>query len=131
MTANRELIALLVQLATPAMLAVMGLFLAWVKRKLDAATDNQRLLGAVDLLSHGAQGVVAHLSQTVVRDLKNPNKPGSWDSVSKTAVKDAAILQLKQLYPAAVAELSKSNPEKVQELLGTLVEAAVLKYKKP
>lgn len=128
---SREILALVAQLATPAFLAALGVFFAWARRRLDAATDNQKLLGAVDLLSHGAQGIVASLSQSVVRDLKDPNKPGSWDEVAKIAVKDAAILQLKQLYPQAVAEISKSNPDRVQELLGTFVEAAVLKYKKP
>jgi len=128
---SRELLALVAQLATPVFLAGLGVFFAWAKRKLDAATDNQRLLGAVDLLSHGAHGIVATLSQSVVRDLKDPNKPGTWNDVARTAVKDTAVLQLKQLYPHAVAELARSNPEKVQELLGTFVEAAVLKYKKP
>ena len=128
---TREVLAFAAQVATPVLLAGLGLFFAWAKRKLDAATDNQKLLGAVDLLSHGAQGIVANLSQSVVQDLKDPNKAGSWDTVAKTAVKDAAILHLKQLYPHAVAELAKSNPEKVQEMLGTFVEAAVLNYKKP
>ena len=128
---SREVLAFAAQVATPVLLAGLGFFFAWAKRKLDAATDNQKLLGAVDLLSHGAQGIVANLSQSVVQDLKDPNKAGSWDTVAKTAVKDAAILHLKQLYPHAVAELAKSNPEKVQEMLGTFVEAAVLNYKKP
>ena len=128
---SREVLAFAAQVATPVLLAGLGFFFAWAKRKLDEATDNQKLLGAVDLLSHGAQGIVASVSQSVVQDLKDPNKPGSWDSVAKTAVKDAAVLYFEQMYPHAVAVVAKSNPTKVQEILGTFVEAAVLNYKKP
>lgn len=128
---TRDALALAVQLATPLLLAAVGFLFAWLKSKIETATENQRLRGAVDLLAHGAQGVVAELSQTVVKDLKDPTKSGSWDKVTQVAVRDAAIRKLREFYPAAVAELQKSNPEKTAEVLGSLVEAAVLKYKKP
>lgn len=128
---TRDLAIFLFQAATPVLLGLLGLFFAWARRRIESATENQRLLGAVDLLAHGAQGIVADLSQHVVQDLKDPNKPGTWDKVAQVAVRDTAILKLKELYPKAVAEIQKSNPEKVSEVLGSLVEAAVLKYKKP
>lgn len=110
---------------------MLGLFFAWLARKVNAATKNQQLAHAIDLLASGAQGIVADLSQHVVQDLKDPTKPGTWDAVAKAAVRDTAILRLQQLYPTAVGVLQRTNPEKVQEVLGTLVEAAVLKYKRP
>lgn len=128
---TREAIALVAQLATPLLLACLGFLFAWLQRKLSSATQDQKLLGALDLLAHGAQGVVADLSQHVVEDLKNPDKPGTWDKVTQAAVRETAVRRLHEMYPHAVAELQKANPEKVAEILGTLVEAAVLKYKKP
>ncbi len=128
---TRDAIALVAQLATPLLLAGLGFLFAWAQRKLAAATQDQRLLGALDLLSHGAQGVVADLSQHAVQDLKDPNKPGTWDKVTQAAVKETAIRRLQEMYPRAVSELQKANPEKTAEVLGSLVEAAVLKYKKP
>lgn len=128
---SHETFALVVQTATPFLLACLGLFFAWLSRKVNAATKNQQLAHAIDLLASGAQGVVADISQHIVQDLKDPNKPGTWDAVAKESVRNTAILRLKQLYPSAIRELEAANPAKVQEVLGTLVEAAVLKYKRP
>lgn len=128
---SHETVAMLIQVSTPFLLACLGLFFAWLARKVNAATKNQQLAHAIDLLSRGAQGIVADLAQHVVQDLKNPDKPGTWDAVAKNAVRDTAILRLTQLYPSAVRELESANPAKVQEVLGTLVEAAVLKMKRP
>jgi hypothetical protein len=128
---TREVLTLVLQATTPLLLAVFGLFLAWLQRKVSAATKNQQLLSAVDLIAHGAQGVVAELAQSVVKDLKDPNKPGSWDKVTQESVKATAIRRLQELYPHAIAELQQSNPDKVSAMVGTFVEAAVLKYKKP
>lgn len=128
---GHETVAMIIQVSTPLLLACLGLFFGWLARKVNAATKNQQLAHAIDLLASGAQGIVADLAQHVVQDLKNPNKPGTWDAVAKSAVRDTAILRLKQLYPSAVRELETANPAKVQEVLGTLVEAAVLKIKRP
>jgi len=128
---TREVLTLVLQASTPLLLAVFGLFLAWLQRKVSAATKNQQLLSAVDLIAHGAQGVVAELAQSVVKDLKDPNKPGTWDKVTQESVKATAIRRLQELYPHAISELEKSNPDKVAAMVGTFVEAAVLKYKKP
>lgn len=128
---SHETVALVIQAATPFLLACLGLLFTWLARKVSAATKHQQLAHAIDLLASGAQGVVADLSQHVVQDLKDPNKPGDWDDIAKVSVRNTAILRLKQLYPTAVRELVAANPAKVQEVLGTLVEAAVLKYKRP
>lgn len=92
---------------------------------------DKRLAAAVQLAAYGAAGVVADLAQHVVDALKDPTKPGTWDQVAANAARGAAIGRVKQLYPGAVAVITDAlkDPGRVEELLGTLVERAVVDLK--
>lgn len=92
---------------------------------------DKRLAAAVQLAAYGAAGVVADLAQHVVDALKDPSKPGTWDQVAANAARAAAIGRVKQLYPGAVAVITDALKDsgRVEELLGTLVERAVVDLK--
>lgn len=127
---SRETVALLVQALQPLLLVIVAtaasMAAAWVRRR----TQDARVVAAVDTLSRGAEGVVADLSQHLVDDLKDPSKPGTWDQVAQASARATAMARLRRLLPGDVAALESSvGPERATELLGTLVERAVVASK--
>ena len=92
---------------------------------------DKRLSVAVQLAAYGAAAVVADVAQHVVEDLKDPNKPGTWDKIAMSSARTTAIARVRKLYPGAVSVITAAlkDPGKVEELLGTLVERAVVELK--
>jgi len=121
--------------AAPALLSMLTLGLialaAWVTAVVARHIRDKRYGAAVTLLAYGAAGVAADLAQHVVDALKDPSKPGSWSSVSGAAVRLRGIDLLRQLYPLAVSFITRvlRDPAKVDALLGTLLEKAVVDLK--
>lgn len=104
---------------------------AWFASLLSRHIRDRRYGAAVTLLAYGAAGVAADLAQHVVADLKDPERPGAWDSVAAASVKREAVVLLRALYPLAVDFVTRvlHDPAKVDALLGTLVERAVVELK--
>ena len=121
--------------AAPALLVLLSLGLtalvAWATALVARHIRDKRYGAAVTLLAYGAAGVVADLAQHVVDALKDPGKPGTWTSVAGAAVRLRGIELLRQLYPLAVAFVTQvlRDPAKVDALLGTLLEKAVVDLK--
>lgn len=128
---TRDLIASAATALLPLALLALTALAAWAARLVGRHIRDRRLALAVELAAYGAAAVVADLAQHVVSDLKNPTKAGRWDEVAATAVKLRAIAQVRALYPSAVRVLAEASadPSRVDELLGTLVERAVVDLK--
>jgi hypothetical protein len=125
----------LVATATAALLPVVLLTLTALAAALAALVArhirDKRYGAAVTLLAYGAAGVAADLAQHVVAGLKDPTRAGTWDRVAADAVKRRAVALLRSLYPLAITLVTEvlRDPSKVDSLLGTLVERAVVDLK--
>lgn len=125
---SREMITTLAVAALPLLLAALSALGAWAVAAWSRYIKDRRLALALELAALGAASIVAELAQTLVQDLKDPTKPGSWDQVAKASVRSTAILRLRMLYPQAVAVLTAvlRDPARVDAQLGALVERAVV-----
>lgn len=127
---SRETVAIIVSALQPLLLALVTALAAWAAAQIRKRTTDARVVAAVDTLSRGAEGVVADLAQHLVADLKDPNKPGTWDQVAASSARATAVARLRRLLPGDVAALESSvGPDRAAELLGTLVERAVVASK--
>lgn len=127
---TRETAAMLATALQPLLLALITAAAAWAAQAIRKRTQDARIVAAVDTLTRGAEGVVADLAQHVVADLKDPSKPGAWDEVAMQSARATATARLRRLLPHDVAALESSvGPERAAELLGTLVERAVVASK--
>jgi hypothetical protein len=125
----------LVDSAAPSLLPLLVLalatFAAWLGALVARHIRDKRLAAAVTLLGWGAAGVVADLAQHLVDALKDPSKPGTWSDVAGAAVRQRGLAMLRALYPFAVECVTGAlrDPAKVDALLGTLLERAVVELK--
>lgn len=74
---NRELVASVVTSLLPLALIALTALAARAASVAVRYIHDRRLALAVELAAYGAAGVVADLMQHVVRDLKDPAKPGA------------------------------------------------------
>lgn len=125
---SREMITTIAVAALPLLLAALSALGAWAVAAWARYVKDRRLALALELAALGAASIVAELAQTLVQDLKDPTKPGTWDQVAKASVRSTAILRLRMLYPQAVAVLTAvlRDPARVDAQLGALVERAVV-----
>ena len=127
---TRDTAALFISALQPLLLALITAAAAWAAQAIRRRTQDARIVAAVDTLTRGAEGVVADLAQHVVADLKDPNKPGTWDQVAASSARASAVARLRRLLPQDVAALESSvGSDRATELLGTLVERAVVASK--
>lgn len=128
---SRELIASTFSSFLPVVLLALTALAAWLASLIARHIRDKRYSAAVTLLAYGAAGVVADITQHTVEALKDPTKPGKWDAVAGAAARLRAIELLRSLYPLAVDFVLRvlRDPKKVDELLGTLVERAVVDLK--
>lgn len=128
---NRELVASVVTALLPLALIALTALAARAASVAVRYIHDRRLALAVELAAYGAAGVVADLMQHVVRDLKDPAKPGAWNDVAAAAVRLRAVARMRELYPSAVRVLEQAadDPKRVDDLLATLVERAVVDLK--
>ena len=127
----RDLLASSAASLFPALVLAMAALAAWVASLLAKGIRDKRLAAAITLLTYGAAGVVADFAQHVVTDLKDPTKPGKWTSVVGASLRLQAVSLLRDLYPFAVDVITRAlrDPAKVDVLLGTLLEKAVVDLK--
>jgi len=128
---SRDFIASIAPLLFPVVLLALTALAGWVASLIARHITDKRQAAAVTLLAYGAAGVVADFAQHTVEALKDASKPGRWDEVTAASVKLRAIEQLRALYPFAVDTITRMlrDPAKVDELLGTLLEKAVVDLK--
>lgn len=127
----RDSIASLATALLPLVLAALTWVAARVARAITAHIRDRRLALAVELAAYGAAGVVADLAQHVVGDLKDPTKPGTWTQAAAASIRQRAVERVRDLYPSAVRVIDAAamDPARADELLGTLVERAVVELK--
>lgn len=127
---TRETLAALITALQPLLLALITAAAAWGAAAIRRRTTDARYAAAVDTLARGAEAVVADFSQHVVADLRDPSKPGSWDEVTQRALRQRAAARIRALFPDDAAALDRAvGADRANEILGTLVERAVLTQK--
>lgn len=128
---SRDLIATAGSALLPLLLLALTAAAAWGAKLIATNIADKRLGAAITLAAGGAAGIAADLAQHTVDALKDPTKPGTWNEVAAAAVKLRGIEQLRVLYPFAVDTITRAlrDPSKVDVLLGTLLEKAVLDLK--
>lgn len=128
---SRESIASVLLIFLPLALTALAALAAWGTGAITRWIKDRRVALALEVIANGAAAIVADLAQHVVADLKDPSKPGSWSSVAAATVRVRAVERVKQLYPQAVAlaQEALANPDRINDLLGTVVERAVVDLK--
>ncbi|TAK27229.1 MAG: hypothetical protein EPO40_16530 [Myxococcaceae bacterium] len=128
---SRESIASALLILLPLALTALAALAAWGTRAITRLIKDRRVALALEVIANGAAAIVADLAQHVVADLKDPSKPGDWTHVAAATVRVRAVERVKQLYPQAVALAAEAlaNPERINDLLGTVVERAVVDLK--
>jgi xanthosine utilization system XapX-like protein len=117
------LLALLGVVALRLATRVSPLLARWLGAK--ASAQALELAGAV------VRTLVANAEQTLVRDLKDPNTPGTWSSVAAAAVKASVLRDVHAGHAYVVAALRNAGVDgtAINEVLGQLAERAVLELK--
>ena len=133
MTPSPAASAVLAILPYLAFLLMLGLaaLVAWLAPLTYRYIGDKRVALALVVLADNTAKVVAAIAQTVVRDLKDPSKPGFWDERAAQAARREAIAQVRILIPDMVATLKavgRSNAD-IDHLISTHVEATVLALK--
>lgn len=125
---TRETLVSVATALMPVAITILSLAGAWAAAMVARHIASRRYALAVQLLAYGAAAIVADIAQNIVKDLKDPAKPGAWDAVAKASARTTAIDRLKRLYPTAIGIVTEAlqDPTKVDQLLGTQVEAAVV-----
>lgn len=128
---SRETAITFATVLLPFALAALAALAAWATRGITRLVSDRRVALALEVLANGAAAIVADLAQHVVSDLKDPLKPGTWSGVAAATVRARAVERVKLLYPQAVAlaQEALANPERINDLLGTVVEKAVVDLK--
>ncbi|MDO9016691.1 MAG: hypothetical protein Q8S73_37845 [Deltaproteobacteria bacterium] len=128
---SRETIASVLVVLLPLFLTALAALAAWGTRAITRWVKDRRVALALEVLANGAAAIVADLAQHVVANLKDPAKPGTWSEVAAATVRVRAVERVKQLYPQAVALAREAlaAPDRIDELLGTVVERAVVDLK--
>ena len=81
------LIEVMVALLQPLLLMLVATLLRWLRaRHVDA-----RVTSALDEGTGAVGRAVAAVAQTVVNDLKDPSKPGTWSKVAAATAKASAV----------------------------------------
>lgn len=128
----KDFIAQALVLLQPLLLALISAGVAAALPMIRKHIQNSLAASAMEALTTTAGVVVANALQTVVEDLKDPNKPGVWDASTASTVKARVLRDLRQLAANEIAEVQKLkglHPEDVTKLLGQLVESQVLELK--
>lgn len=129
---TRDTAASVFALATPLILALLGALFGALTRTVSRAARARGYELDLSVLGRGAVGVAADFAQHVVADLKDPTKHGTWDAVAARAVRDDAVARLARLYPAQFESVvGQIGAIAARELLGTLIEHAVVLLKTP
>lgn len=127
---NRDIAASVITLATPLILALLGAFFGALTSAVKRWSRARGYDIDLSVLERGAVGVAADFAQHVVADLKDPRKPGTWDTIAARAVRDDAVSRLARLYPEQFQSVAAQiGSTAARELLGTLVERAVVAMK--
>ena len=128
---SRDTLVSFATILLPLVLTALAALAAWGTRAITRLIHDRRAALALEVIANGAAAIVADLAQHVVADLKDPSKPGAWSSVAAATMRLRAVECVKRLYPAAVAlaEEALAHPETLDELLGTVVERAVVDLK--
>ena len=128
---TRDLVATATAALLPLFLLALTALTAGLAALIARHIRDKRYGAAVTLLAYGAAGVVADFAQHVVTDLKDPARPGTWNRVTAASVKLQAVALLRSLFPLAVALVTSvlREPSRVDALLGTLLERAVVDLK--
>ena len=126
-----QTLSIILSLCTPALLATLALlvrkYLAWIKTS-DMPSQVQSALSALGEISLTC---VAHAWQTVVEDLKDPEKPGVWNDRAKADVKASVSADVAMLAASALRTLREvgMSEQSIQSLLDKTVERAVADLK--
>ncbi|MDB4931576.1 MAG: hypothetical protein JWM10_4060 [Myxococcaceae bacterium] len=128
---TRDLVATATAALLPVFLLALTALAAGLAALIAQHIRDKRYGAAVTLLAYGAAGVAADFAQRVVVDLKDPARLGTWNHVVAATVRLRAVALLRALYPLAVDFVTHvlRDPAKVDALLGTLLERAVLDLK--
>lgn len=115
-------------LLSPAVLTLIGALAARLMSLASKSIKDKRVALAMQLATAGAADIVADVFQHSVQALKDPTKPGRWDEVTAAAAKLSAMQMLRTLHAPAVQVLTQAlnDPQRVEQILGTLVERAVV-----
>lgn len=130
MTPSSGLAALLLHLV-PLLLLGLAALVAWLSPMIARYVRDKRFALALVTLADTTVKVVGAVAQTVVRDLKDPSKPGTWDERAARAARQEAIAQVRILLPDVISTLKatgRSNAD-IDHLISTHVEATVLALK--
>lgn len=122
---KREIIAALLDRLIPILVSIVSGYVLFLVRKY---VHNDAVLKALQVLGEIIKASVGNASQRVVADLKDPNKPGSWDKVAAEAVKSTVIEDIKTIGKPPIDVLVKHGgftPQQVDALVDRGVETAV------
>lgn len=128
---TRELLAQALPVLLQFLLALLAPVLVVMLRKLLRRLHAEEYERAAVTLGRLAGVLVGRASQTIVADLKDPEKPGDWTEALGKSTKSAVVSQLRILGRSSLETLRGQGHSDAElgELLDALVESAVRRDK--
>jgi len=110
----------------PLVLLALSVLTAWLTKAAREHIQDKRLATTLETITKLVATAVADAFQTVVKDLKDPTKPGEWNATTAASIKWNVIEGVKNTAPAVLEQLQQLGVVKLDELLAQLVEQRVV-----
>lgn len=110
----------------PVVLAALPVLATWLSMQLSRHVRDTRLATLLGTVTKLVATAVANAYQTSVKAMKDPAMPGEWTAETARAVKQQVLYDIKTTAPSVISELQSLGIERVEELLGSLVEQSVV-----
>lgn len=121
----------LAALLQPIILSILTILAVLAKKSLAASGASVGTQKAMASIIDASRICAGNVFQTVVRDLKDPSKPGTWDQKAKEAAKAAALTDVHTLTAGAKKALLSHGMTSaaVDSLIDKAIESAVADLK--
>lgn len=131
----RDTSVYVILLLAPPVMALLAAGFVRLRRYAKKRGASARTLRWIDALTQAALTTVRLLERTVVADLKDPTKPGTWDEVAKRSVKDVAMMRVRSATAREREEMLQHGvePERIERATDVGIEATLesLKHAQP
>lgn len=124
-----QVIDILAPAAFGLLLALVSWALAELTRYVRSRTQSEAVNGAIARVCHMTETTVAEINQLMVDNLRAAAADGKIDRAEIAALRDSAILRVKQQLTPQVLDLARQGVADLNEFIGARVERAVREQK--
>jgi hypothetical protein len=122
---TREIVSIVIQSVFPVIAAAFALLMARLTKAAVQYFNSKTAAVLLDALAVHVDAAAAEVEATLVRDLKDPSKPGTWNEISQATAKAAVVKMVHESAPELVRGVSKAMlSQMIEKSVSRLPESA-------